>query len=106
MKAKYDLAKDAIANIHQLSTRLAPMCYGAGMTKEQIAEIFERFKTWPEDRQQDAIEILLAMEAMGAGPATLSESERAGVDRGLEDMRNRRFASDENVSALFNRFKS
>jgi hypothetical protein len=76
------------------------------MTKEQIAAIFERVKTWPEDRQEEAIEMLLAIEALGSGQAQLSDGERAGVERGLEDLRRRRFASDEDMAALFSRFKS
>ncbi len=76
------------------------------MTKEQIAAIFERVKTWPEDRQEEAVEMLLAFEAMGSGPVVLSASERAGVERGLDDLRNRRFASQEAIADLFRRHKS
>jgi predicted transcriptional regulator len=35
----------------------------------------------------------------------LSDEEREGVERGLEDVRNGRYASDEEMAALFARFK-
>jgi hypothetical protein len=76
------------------------------MTKDEIAAVFERVKTWPEDRQAEAVEMLLAIEAAQPGPVTLSEGERAGVERGLDDLRNRRFASDEDMAAFFARHKS
>jgi hypothetical protein len=36
----------------------------------------------------------------------LSEEERAAVRRGLDEMRRRRFATDEEVKAVFDRFRA
>jgi predicted transcriptional regulator len=76
------------------------------MTKEQIESVFERVRTWSRPLQEEAVEMLLAIEAMGDRPLALSEDERHGVERGLDDMRNGRFASDEDVAALLARYKS
>jgi predicted transcriptional regulator len=73
------------------------------MTKDQVAAVFERIKTWPEDRLEDAAELLLALEAMGDEPYRLSDDERAAVRRGLDDARHGRFATDEQVAELLNR---
>jgi predicted transcriptional regulator len=75
------------------------------MTKEQIEAIFERVRAWPADRQERAVSLLLAMEAETDSVYVLSDEEREGVERGLEDVRNGRYASDEEMAALFARFK-
>ena len=75
------------------------------MTKEQIEAIFVRVRGWSEERQEKAAEMLLAIEAVPDGVYVLSDEERRGVARGLEDARNGRFASDEEVAALFSRYK-
>jgi hypothetical protein len=73
------------------------------MTKEQIEAVLDRVRTWPEWRQQEAAAPLLALE--GEPVYVLSDEEREGVERGLEDVRNGRYASDEEMAALFARFK-
>jgi hypothetical protein len=82
------------------------LCYIHAMTKEQIESILERVRTWSRPLQEEAVEMLLAIEAMGDKPLVLSDDERDGVERGLDDMRNRRFASDEDIAVLFTRHKS
>jgi hypothetical protein len=73
------------------------------MTKDQINTVLDRVRTWPEPRREEAVELLLALESLGEEPYRLSDEERASVRRGLEDVRQRRFASDEEMAALFNR---
>jgi predicted transcriptional regulator len=75
------------------------------MTKEQIEAIFERVRGWTEERQEKAATILLALEAEPDDVYVLSDEEREGVERGLEDARQGRFASDEEMAALFARYK-
>jgi len=75
------------------------------MTREQIDEVLERVRSWPKARQDDAVNMLLAMEAIGTEPYRLSADERAAVRRGLEEMRQGKFASDEEVRALFDRYR-
>lgn len=73
------------------------------MTREQIDTVLDRVRNWPEPRQEEAVELLLALETLGDEPYRLSEEERTSVRRGLDDSRNGRFASDEEVAALFKR---
>jgi predicted transcriptional regulator len=77
--------------------------YDGGMTRDQIDTVLQRIRSWPESRQEEAVELLLALETLGDEPYTLSDEERASVRRGLEDARHGRFASDEEMAALFNR---
>jgi hypothetical protein len=74
------------------------------MTKEQIEAVLERVKTWPKERQEDAVQVLLTLEAQGTGLYRLSDDERKAVRRGLKEVREGKLAKDEDVEALFKRF--
>ena len=63
----------------------------------------ERAETWPEEAQEEAVNFLLALDQELADPYVLTEEDRAAIERGLDDMRHGRFASDEEVSAVFRR---
>jgi hypothetical protein len=68
-----------------------------------LRDIIRRVDTWPEEAQEQAAELLLALEQEYAEPYELSDEDRRAIDRSLEDMRQGRFASDEQVAALFAR---
>jgi len=51
------------------------------MTKEQVKAILERVLTWPPERQQDAANILLAMEAQDNSPVRLTDAQAEEVRR-------------------------
>lgn len=74
------------------------------MTKEQIDEILARVRTWPAKEQEKAADVLLAMEG-SRRVYQLSDEDRASIRRGLEQARRGEFASDEEVEALFNRYR-
>lgn len=75
------------------------------MTKAQIDEVLDRVRTWPPERQEDAVRVLLEMEAAGTGVYVLSEEERAAIEEGMEQARRGEFATDEEVAELFNRYR-
>jgi hypothetical protein len=75
------------------------------MTKEEIEDILERVRTWPLQRQEDAALMLLSMEFQGTDVYVLSPEERADVLEGLAQAERGEFASDEEVEALFGRFR-
>ena len=75
------------------------------MTKSQIEAVLERVRNWPPERQQDAARVLLAMEAEDAGTYRLSPEERADLQSALEEVARGEFAPDEEVAAVFNRFR-
>ena len=70
------------------------------MTKQDIEAIFDRVKTWPLSRQEDAVRMLLLMEQQGLGPYVLSPEE----ERDLDEAEAGGIASDEEVRAAFARF--
>ncbi len=53
----------------------------AAMTKDQITAVFERVRTWPEKRQEDAALVLIEMEALDNGAYQLSDEQLAEVRR-------------------------
>jgi hypothetical protein len=74
------------------------------MTKK-LKEMLNRAETWPEEAQEEAVATLLAIEAEFAEPYELTEEDRRAIDKGLEDVRQGRIASDEQVSRLFARYR-
>src|SRR5262249_1818845 len=77
----------------------------SAMTKKDIDAVLERVRTWPQPRQEDAARLLLAMENVGTAIYELSEEEEADIDAALEEIARGEVASDEEVAAVFNRFR-
>jgi DNA-binding GntR family transcriptional regulator len=73
------------------------------MTKAQIEEVLERVRTWPPERQEDAVRVLLEMEAQGTAVYQLSEEELADIEESLKEIERGEVASDADVAAMFNR---
>ena len=72
---------------------------------KKLKEIIERAETWPEEVQEEALATLQAIEAEFAEPYELTDDDRKAIDRGLEDVRRGRIASEEEVSKLFARYR-
>jgi hypothetical protein len=51
------------------------------MTKEQVKEILDRVLTWPPERQEDAAEILMSIEAQDKSGYRLSDDQLAELRR-------------------------
>ncbi len=49
--------------------------------RDQLSDLLERVRRWPEDRQADAARLLLEMEALDASPYRLSDEQLAEVRR-------------------------
>ena len=79
------------------------LCYGSPMTKTEIDAVLERVRTWPPERQEDAVRVLLEIEAEGIGFYELSEEELADIEEGLKEIERGEVATDEQVAAMFNR---
>ena len=73
------------------------------MTKTEIDAVLERVRTWPAEKQEDAVRVLLEMEAEGNGFYELSEEELADIEEGLKEIERGEVATEEEVAALFNR---
>ena len=54
---------------------------GFVMTREQVKEVLERVLTWPPERQEDAAEILLSIEAQDESGYRLSDDQLTELQR-------------------------
>jgi predicted transcriptional regulator len=68
--------------------------------------LLEEVETWPPEDQEELAEYAREIRGRRTGVYRLSEEERAGIERGLEDMRAGRFATDEEIAAIFRRARS
>jgi hypothetical protein len=73
------------------------------MTKDQIDAVLDRIHSWPQQRQEDAVRILLALEAQDGAIYELSAEEREDIDAALDEVSKGDIASDAEVAALFGR---
>jgi hypothetical protein len=76
----------------------------AGMTKK-LEEVLKQAETWPEEAQEELADAALEIAAGMRGEYHASADELAGIDRGHEDARQRRFATEEEVRAAFGTFR-
>lgn len=75
------------------------------MAKPEIEAVFDRVRTWPEHRQQDVVNVLLEMERQGIDRYELSAEEEADLDVALQEADRGEFATDEEVAALFDKYR-
>jgi len=67
-----------------------------------LADILRRADAWPESAQEEFAELAREIEAeLKAGVYRATPEELAGIDRGLKDAAEGRFASDQAVEAAF-----
>ena len=76
------------------------------MTKEQIEAVFDRVRTWTPDQQERAAELLLVLEEEGRDIYVLDDEELAAVKEAEAQAARGEFLSDEEVEALFSRYRA
>ena len=85
------------------------------MKKDDVKAVLGRVLTWPAEAQREAVATLRAIEEAWVGGdyhATPEElhaidaADREGLERSADDVRNGRFATDENVRQVFDRYRS
>ena len=76
------------------------------MNKNALNGVMELAQAWPDPDQQELPACALEIEARRTGSlyhATAEELE--GIDRGLQDAREGRFATDEEVEAVLAKYR-
>jgi hypothetical protein len=71
---------------------------------KMVKTLLERIADWPEEAQAELVQSIVDIETKHLGIYKLDPDERAAIERGLEEMRQGKFASDEQVAAVFNRY--
>jgi len=74
------------------------------MTKEQIDAVLESVRSWPEQDQEELVEVAREIEARRTGVYVMSDEERAAVREGLEQARRGEFVPDDEMDAFWKRY--
>ena len=76
------------------------------MKTKQLTEVLERVEAWPPHIQNELAEFALELDAgFRDGEYEPTPEELAGIDRGLRAAVERRFASEQEVEAVFAKFR-
>jgi len=76
------------------------------MKTKSLTQALERVENWPPQWQDELAEIAREMDAaLKDGVYQLSPGELEGIDRGLRDAEQSRFATEEEVEAAFAKFR-
>jgi predicted transcriptional regulator len=70
------------------------------MTKDQVKDILDRVLTWPPERQEDAAQLLLELEASEREFYHPSDEEWAAIEEGLAQAKRGEFVSADEIAAL------
>ena len=80
--------------------------YGGRMSADILKDMVALIETWPVAAQEELAGIAQAMDAaMKGGVYHATPEELAGIDRGLASARAGRFATDDQVAALFEKYR-
>ena len=71
------------------------------MTRDQVKEVIERVLTWPRERQEDAAQMLLALEAREGELYHPDDDEWAAIEEGVAQAKRREAVSADEIEALF-----
>lgn len=83
----------------------AGWCYFHPMASS-FQSLLPRILTWPEEDQEALVHAALQIEAAREGVYILNAEDIRAIDQGLDDAEHGRFASDEEVAAVFSKFRS
>jgi len=74
------------------------------MTK-LMEKALEAVRDWPQDRQDEAAALLLALDRLGATPYRATPDELAAIDAALQQMERGERATQAQVEEAFARFR-
>jgi predicted transcriptional regulator len=74
------------------------------MTKEQINAVLENVRSWPQQDQEELVEVAREIEARRTGVYIMNDEERAAVREGLDQARRGEFVPDHEMDALWKKY--
>lgn len=75
------------------------------MTRDQVKAMLDRILTWPPEAWEEAVASLATIEEQFATLQTLSSDDRDALSRSAEDVRQGKFATDDQVKAIFDHYR-
>jgi predicted transcriptional regulator len=74
------------------------------MTKEQINAVLESVRSWPQQDQEELVELAREIEARRSGVYVMSDEERAAVQEGLAQAGRGEFVPDDEMNAFWKKY--
>jgi len=71
------------------------------MTKAQINSILEDIRSWPEEDQEELVEVAREILARRIGVYVMNDEEREAVGEDLEQARRGEFVSNDELDSLW-----
>lgn len=71
---------------------------------KRLKTVLEMVENWPDERQDDAAAMLLAMLEQGTGRVAIDEEQNRRLSISLAQADRREFASDEDVARLRSKY--
>jgi predicted transcriptional regulator len=82
------------------------VCYNGVMKSKLLNQALERIENWPADAQDQLADIALDIDAALKDVVyDATDAERTGIERGLRDAEQGRFATEAEVEAAFAKFR-
>jgi predicted transcriptional regulator len=81
------------------------MCY-ADFMSPNVKDILRKVESWPEEDQVELADLARDIEARRTGVYRLSDEEREAIKLGLADAQAGRFASDQEIDAIFKKARA
>jgi len=72
---------------------------------KSLDTLMERAASWPEEAQAELVRFMIDTEAKHFGVYRLSDEDRSRIEQSLAAADRGEFASDEEVAALFRRYR-
>jgi hypothetical protein len=74
------------------------------MTKEQISSVLNSVRSWPQEDQEELVELAREIEARRTGIYVMNDEERAAVRQGLEQAIRGDFVLDDEMDAFWKKY--
>jgi hypothetical protein len=81
------------------------ICYNVVVTRDQVKAVLDRVPIWLPEAQEEAVASLVTIEEEFMGSHELSPDDREALSRSADDVRQGRFATDDQVKATFDRYR-
>src|SRR3954447_3186557 len=83
------------------------LCTFKSMKTQKLTEVLARIEAWPPEAQNALADFALDLDAgFRNGDYEPTAEELAGIERGLRDAAEGRFATDQQVETAFAKFRS
>ena len=84
--------------------RYSRVLYFARMKTSDLKKYLQRIPAWPKEAQDELVRSMAEIEHRYSERYQVDDDELAALERSADDVRNNRFATDDDVEAAFTRY--